>query len=321
MDTETQSPDLVRADQLWFEDGGIIVKAETTLFRLSRGVLIIQSPIFADLFSLPQPSDAETMDGCAVVTIPDAAADATVFFRAIFDSSFFEGYPVRTTFEVLAGVLRLSSKYEVEHLRRRALVHLSSRFPTMLEDWDRPGFHRIHTASSKLIPLIELAHQCRAPWILPTVYYRLGCEIETNLSLLIRGKGRLSDDDQISFVRGSSLQREETRAVARFLHDPPIIDGCMSSEQCAEEKLSALDDAADECDVSPCIPLDIWIEDDWDRLPGLCAVCLPALRDSHEKARQALWARIPKMYGLPPWEELEQLKRAAIGDILDILHK
>ncbi|KAJ7631592.1 hypothetical protein DFH06DRAFT_1337570 [Mycena polygramma] len=315
MDTEADSVGLVRANQLWFEDGGIIVKAETTLFRLSRGVLIIQSPIFADLFSLPQPPDAETMDGCAVVNIPDAAEDATVFFRAIFDSSFFEAYPASTTPEVLAGVLRLSSKYEVEHLRRRALVHLSSQFPSKLEDWDRPRFG---ARASALIPLIELSRQCRAPWILPTVYYRLGCDVETNLPLLLRGKGRLSDDDHISFVLGSSRQREATRTVARFLYDPPTIAGCMSIERCAEDKLSALDAAADDCDACPCIPLDIWVEDDWDRLPGLCVVCLAALRVSHKQARQDLWARIPRMYGLPPREELEDLKKAAIGDILDM---
>ncbi|KAJ6455897.1 hypothetical protein C8R47DRAFT_996596, partial [Mycena vitilis] len=253
------------------------------LFRLSRGVLAIQSPIFADLFRLPQPPDTETMDGCAMVNIPDSAKDATVFFRAIFDSSFFEAYPAPSTFEILAGVLRLSSKYEVEHLRRRALVHLSSQFPTKLEGWDRrrPGSPRFST----LIPTIELSRQSRAPWILPTVFYRLGFDVESNLPSLLHGEERLSNADQISFVLGSSQQREATRAVARFLYDPPTIVGCMSSEQCAEEKLSALESAAHDCDACPGIPLGIWVDADWKRLSRLCVVCLAALRESHQKAR------------------------------------
>ncbi|KAJ7663269.1 hypothetical protein DFH06DRAFT_346759 [Mycena polygramma] len=317
MDTEA---DLVRANQLWFEDGGIIVKAETTLFRLSRGVLIIQSPIFADLFSLPQPRDAETMDGCAVVNIPDAAADATVFFRAIFDSSFFEAYPASTTPEVLAGVLRLSSKYEVEHLRRRALVHLSSQFPTKLEDWDR--FEHEEAESDDLPPLIELARQSRAPWILPTVFYLLGSEVSHHLPTVLHGDQQLSDADQIFYVLGSSLQRETMRTVMRFLHDPATVPGCMSIARCTPAKLCALTEVSDDCDNYPGIcPLDIWAPADWVRLSALCEVCLPALHALHEQARQNLWDRIPQMYGLPPWAELEKLKQAAIGDILDKFHK
>ncbi|KAJ7710530.1 hypothetical protein B0H17DRAFT_1190251 [Mycena rosella] len=76
------------------------------------------------MLSCPQPPDSETLDGCSVVEIPDAAADVTVFLKAIFDSSFFEAYPHATKFATVAGILRLSTKYEVEHLRRQALIHL-----------------------------------------------------------------------------------------------------------------------------------------------------------------------------------------------------
>ncbi|KAJ7640108.1 hypothetical protein DFH06DRAFT_1216614 [Mycena polygramma] len=321
MDGECDVTELVRADHLWFEDGGIIVKAQMTLFRLSRGVLVAQSPIFEDVFSLPQPPDAETMDECAVVTIPDAAQDATVFFRAIFDSSFFEAYPASTTLEILAGVLRLSDKYEVQHLRRRALVHLSSQFPTKLEDWDllssTSAWMRrswdLDDEPGTLIQLIKLSRESRAPWILPTVLYHLGNTVgndETHLPTILHGEQRLDNADQVSFLIGYGIQRNADRDVTRFLYDPTTIPGCSSRTQCMESRFHALTDVADDCNVNPTIPLSIWAEGDWGRL---CTVCLRALRKSHRGARQDLWARIPHMYGLASWEELEELKEAAIG--------
>lgn len=84
---EEHQPTQPHVQNLWFDEGGIIVKAGTSLFRVSRGILVMQSPIFADTFRIPQPADAETMDGCAVVELPDAPEDVSVFLKAILDSS------------------------------------------------------------------------------------------------------------------------------------------------------------------------------------------------------------------------------------------
>ena len=76
-------PRLKRDEEIWFEDGNIIVIAEDTAFRLYRGILSAASPVFKDLFSVPQPADAETMDGCPVVHLADSATDLRHFFRAV----------------------------------------------------------------------------------------------------------------------------------------------------------------------------------------------------------------------------------------------
>ena len=72
-----------RDEEIWFEDGNIIVIAEDTAFRLYKGILSAASPVFKDLFSVPQPEDAETMDGCPVVHLADSATDLRHFFRAV----------------------------------------------------------------------------------------------------------------------------------------------------------------------------------------------------------------------------------------------
>ncbi|KAJ6447572.1 hypothetical protein C8R47DRAFT_999761 [Mycena vitilis] len=45
----------------------------------------------------------------------------------------------------------------------------------------------------------------------------------------------------------------------------------------------------------------------------VCAVCLTKLHETHDDAREAFWAKLPKMYGLPAWPELKEMKAAAIG--------
>lgn len=65
----------VQSQLAWFEDGNIILQAENTQFKVHRGVLAKHSPVFADLFQVPQPTNEPVVDGCPVVQIPDSAGD------------------------------------------------------------------------------------------------------------------------------------------------------------------------------------------------------------------------------------------------------
>ncbi|KAJ7689802.1 hypothetical protein B0H17DRAFT_936829 [Mycena rosella] len=137
VDNEPNVP--VRVQELWFDDGNLIIAAGFSLFRVYRGILAARSSVFQDMLSLPQPPDSELVEGCPLVRMHDTAAEVTVFLKAIFDSEFFQMYPSPTTLDVVAGVLRLSQKYSVDYLRRRALGHLSSAFFTTLsarDAWD-----------------------------------------------------------------------------------------------------------------------------------------------------------------------------------------
>ncbi|EKM55151.1 uncharacterized protein PHACADRAFT_255576 [Phanerochaete carnosa HHB-10118-sp] len=84
MDVDTS--DLQRCEDLWFEDGTIILQAENILFRVYTGILTRHSPFFKNLFTLPQPEDAEQHDGCPLVKLAgDNAQDAHDFLLALHD--------------------------------------------------------------------------------------------------------------------------------------------------------------------------------------------------------------------------------------------
>ena len=79
---------LNRASDLWFDDGSIILKVETTQFRVHRTVLSTNSDIFRDMLSVPQPVGEEVIEGCPVVRLPDSAKDWTYVLQALYDSRY-----------------------------------------------------------------------------------------------------------------------------------------------------------------------------------------------------------------------------------------
>lgn len=75
-----------RYEQLWFEDGNVIIITGNTAFRVHRGILSRHSEVFRDMFDIPQPEgDAETLDGAPVVHLPDSLHDITHLLCALYD--------------------------------------------------------------------------------------------------------------------------------------------------------------------------------------------------------------------------------------------
>ncbi|KAJ7751893.1 hypothetical protein DFH07DRAFT_693778, partial [Mycena maculata] len=72
-----------RCSDLWFADCGLILRAGKVLFRVSREMLAARSPAFADMLSFAQPDDAERIEDCPVVTLPDTGREVEVFLRAL----------------------------------------------------------------------------------------------------------------------------------------------------------------------------------------------------------------------------------------------
>jgi hypothetical protein len=91
-------------------------------------------------------------------------------------------------------------------------------------------------------------------------------------------------------------------------------DACDNWETCNTKRLK-LNFAIDVSHLMR-FPLDLWTEDSvWGtmRVFGLCNRCVAEIKSLHAAARQELWDRLPQMFGLPRWEELEKLKREALA--------
>ncbi len=84
-----------RDEEFWFEDGSIILVAGDVEFRVFKSILAEYSPVFSDMFRLPQPpsppsssEDAdEPADPCPVVHLSDAPEDLRHILRVTMPKS------------------------------------------------------------------------------------------------------------------------------------------------------------------------------------------------------------------------------------------
>lgn len=74
---------------LWYEDGNVIIIADSTLFRVHQSMLSRRSPVFKALISLADRSDDERVnskDACLKITIDDAKEDVERLIPSLYNS-------------------------------------------------------------------------------------------------------------------------------------------------------------------------------------------------------------------------------------------
>ncbi|KAJ7085117.1 hypothetical protein B0H15DRAFT_783343 [Mycena belliarum] len=313
----TIDSDLTRADGLWFDDCGLIIQAENTIFCVSRDFLASRSPVFNDMLALPTPKDAETMLGRPFVQLPDSAEDVTAFLKALLDHEFFQAYPAPTTFDVVASVLRMSHKYEVDTLRKRALVHLSSPHPTTLREWDklRPAASEWLESPAAYLDIVPLARQTSAYWLLPTAFYRI-CRHSYEKDIITGHE--LTPAEKVTCVVGiRCLETSCATDVLDFLSNPLDIPGCRSDEGECKDSRAILRRSTEVWrryapgKDAPRLPLEVWTASDWENLT-VCEPCLRTMKAAHETAKKELWNQLPALFELPDWATLEQMKAEAL---------
>lgn len=75
---------IIVRSELWLKDGNVILQAENMQFKVYRGILSLNSTVFSDMFSTPQPpSGQELIEGCPIVHLSDTSADVTIMLEAI----------------------------------------------------------------------------------------------------------------------------------------------------------------------------------------------------------------------------------------------
>lgn len=67
----------------WFKDGDFVLRVENFTFKVHHDRLSC-SEIFMDMLAIPQPINAESVDGCAFVELPDSPADWMVVLEWIY---------------------------------------------------------------------------------------------------------------------------------------------------------------------------------------------------------------------------------------------
>ncbi|KAF7289988.1 BTB domain-containing protein [Mycena kentingensis (nom. inval.)] len=312
--------ELTRCDELWFSDCGLVIRAENTVYRISRDFMAIHSPIFRDMLALPSPPNVETFDGCPLVFLPDSEANFTPFLKALFYHEYVTSRS--TSSPVLTSILRMSHKYEVASLRKRAAAHLSAVFPTTLADYDSLSTKKIDLAFDlTMYQVIDVARLTALDWILPAAFYE-AVKLCDERDLL---RCSMAEDDKLRWVVGClTMTANETGEMIDFLWNPKVVPFCArrlcEEARIAARRLSEIDrkySRAELCFMQGFMPLELWNKGDWEDkniADAVCVPCLTALKRAHARARESFWRRLPSIFDLPDWDELEVMKAAVLSE-------
>ena len=91
-------------------DASIIVRSSNQVdFRVHKSVLAMSSPFFADMLSLPQPPDDETVDGLPVVQLSEDSGLLNCLFSLLYPVS-----PIiPSSYEKVFALLAACQKYDM----------------------------------------------------------------------------------------------------------------------------------------------------------------------------------------------------------------
>ncbi|TFK38969.1 hypothetical protein BDQ12DRAFT_735184 [Crucibulum laeve] len=292
---------------LWFEDGSVVLQAESTQFRVHRTVLARHSVVFHDMFLVPQPPDEPTVEGCAVVHLADSAEDVYHVLAALYDKN----YNIRDSlpYPAVAAMLRLGLKYQFDHLRDEAVARLTSEFPNNLEAWELLPSEYTHIKAQKgiLFDIINLALQFSIRSILPVAYYLCLDDIETLFS------GEKREDNTVAQVppavlsacvlgRDKIITAMATHTLG-WLNDTDISQECKGKDKCSEDRATLT-----RMIWKP-LPeytrgLEKWT-DELSLYGSLCRPCTDEAKRIHAAGREKMWELLPTFFGLPDWQELK----------------
>ncbi|KAL1703050.1 hypothetical protein EV121DRAFT_281420 [Schizophyllum commune] len=298
---------------LWFDDGNLVIQTGLALFRVHKSVLAIHATVFRDMVSFPTPASQETYEGVQLAVFQDDAQDMRHFLRALYFPDYFLPPPARTSFDVLEGVLRLSHKYDVGPLRRRALQHLAITCPTELADLkcelSLERSYDIEDVACTLKAELALAREVQALWLLPVLCLCLGFEEREDYisAPLWMGKERGIAPDDILLCFFAFRAVSGAQIIHLFLDSSA---GC-GRVACDRIRRDWIDDEDLE-GLFTCRPLTYlrnWIDENDGDISELCDVCLPELRKKYKDELERVWNDIPLAIGLPPWDKLREMKR------------
>ncbi|KDQ49709.1 hypothetical protein JAAARDRAFT_42644 [Jaapia argillacea MUCL 33604] len=307
----------VQIADLWYDDGSVVLQAGSARFRVHRSILSKHSHFLKTTFSLPQVQlpESETYEDCPIVRVTDSEEDWEHYLRAIYEWQYFR--PGRKAkFEVVAGVARLSTKYESPHLLQRAIDHLVSTFPSSSAAWNfRKDSRLIPPIPDEFATYLRLALECNIQIILPALYF-YACQLPVAETMRALHSVQQSTETDLStnFVVGRDRLREaETTHTLAFLiwgfRFPGCSQNCNTSQGLAKARSEALKrSTGTETYVQWCITH----AGEVGAHHGFCKTCCKTIEEGIQGGREKVWEKLPEFFGLSDWETLR--KEALVFD-------
>ena len=76
---------------LCFPDGNIVIRVGERVCRVHQSILAANSPVLADMFSVPQPTDGEMYEGLPMISFPDPPEDVLHWLKSMLLLGYVQG--------------------------------------------------------------------------------------------------------------------------------------------------------------------------------------------------------------------------------------
>jgi hypothetical protein len=209
---------------------------------------------------------------------------------------------------VVAAILRLSRKYQIDYLRNDSVSRLKNMFPSTLDAAVRRyDGTEVKVSPDHIIDAINLAKETGIRSILPFAFFSMMfLETEVILKGVSRSDGTVAvlsrTDQELVLLAKDPFRLAQENDTFRWLEgvNVPSRD-CSAPYVCARVK--------DKCMIhlwrspfpAPILP---WLR--WETLhrKGLCLSCWAIGEKCYEEGRQLVWNKLPSFFGLPDWADL-----------------
>jgi len=280
------------------------------MFRVYQGILSAQSPVFLDMFAMPQPEDPEMLEGVPVVDLTDDPGELTYFLRSLNDTCFYDD--TMQDLQFIAAIVRLSTKYQVTRLRKRAIDPLLTAFPTTFEEFSNilqnPASSKIRHFNGMEATVVNIGEEVDVPQILPCAYYRL-----VNQPHQVPDGSIDSSIPEVLCPRASARCMNGREAVRRAMTQDIhgfIFRVCpYNNPSCNHGRLIAVKLIDDGLAARTLGPFHGPGGGNFGfngavNVSGLCATCRNYVTGVSEARQREAWESLPGWFGLPGWDKL-----------------
>ncbi|KAJ4481977.1 hypothetical protein J3R30DRAFT_3656143 [Lentinula aciculospora] len=341
----------------WFEDGNIILvpREETGSckpsekppvgFRVHRGVLSRHSEILRDMFEFPQPdaisdSDdgASRYEGCQVIVMHDIPIELSNLVKALYDGVTFHNRSADDFFD-LVGILRLSTKYFITHLRTQAIKYLTQTWcydlkghDTMLDlairtpqlsyslDPDTPSI-KLSYPYIHPIHVLNLARSTNVRIVVPSALYFLSLYPLADLLRADHPKLQVSHPSKPSsslqpsdLVNYTLMFQRRIDGILEFINT--VVGQRVSSSACTNgtgractrnfQRLSTRLATAWVVRTGPFNFIGQAMTQVSQDTESFCAACRERFARDVGAYRERFWEELPGVCGLPPWNVMRE---------------
>ncbi|KAH9932307.1 uncharacterized protein B0H18DRAFT_53085 [Fomitopsis serialis] len=280
---------------------------------------IVALGVFRDMFGIASPDDGETIEGCPVVRVSDAASGMRNILWVVYTGRTFTETESSVQFADAAVLLRLAHKYDFDKVRDDALARIKTLYTDNFQNFvdQSPGSHPLLSHKwQDAFEAVQLARLTNTKSILPVALY-FCCKTQffndaTAISRLCAGTDtsqadvHMADDDILrclvarprliqariqvlcsTFAKnpGPRCDRDDCREYHDLTIDTIVI--CQSSPSYRSLDVDCLTSCLDDEEIQS-------VTDYFH----FCDICQKFFKERDLAARQSVWKQLPGYFGL-----------------------